>query len=78
MLPTHDVPCPHCNETLYSSLSLENGMDPAGLESPKIQADHSGFYMTCPHCAKRVPLERFTAKGREAFRPAPGVSRGSG
>lgn len=70
MLPTHRVPCPHCSGVLYIALSLDDGINPATPESPKVEADGGGFYMRCPHCAKRVAMERFTAEGREAFRLA--------
>lgn len=70
MLPTHDVPCPHCGGGLYSALSLDDGIAPRTPESPRIEADAAGFYMSCPHCAQRVRMERYTAQGREAFRLA--------
>lgn len=70
MLPTHRVPCPHCAGVLYVALSLDDGINPATPESPKIESDSAGFYMTCPHCRKRVAMERISAEGREAFRLA--------
>ena len=75
MLPTHDVPCPHCGKALYSAVSLDDGFNPLTPESPKVEAEGSGFYMRCPHCAKRVQMERLTAEGREAFRLAGGANR---
>ena len=70
MLPTHDVPCPRCGRALYSAISLDDGVNPGGVESPDVHADNQGFYMTCPGCQVRVRMEKITAAGREAFRLA--------
>jgi predicted RNA-binding Zn-ribbon protein involved in translation (DUF1610 family) len=68
MLPTHEVPCPHCGGTLYTALSLDDAIAPRTPESPRIEADGEGFHMTCPRCGGRVPMERISAEGRQAFR----------
>jgi transcription elongation factor Elf1 len=70
MLPTHDVPCPRCGKPLYSSVSLEDGVDAGAVESPKVEHDASGYFMTCPHCAKRVAMERMVVGKAEAWKPA--------
>jgi hypothetical protein len=70
MLPTHDVPCPHCGKALYSAVSLEDGIDAGAAESPKVEHDERGWYMACPHCAKRVAMERLTAGRAEAWKVA--------
>jgi DNA-directed RNA polymerase subunit RPC12/RpoP len=70
MLPTHDVPCPHCGAALYSATSLDDGINPDTPESPSVQTDAKGFYIQCPKCRSRVPMERFSAEGRDAFRLA--------
>lgn len=70
MLPTHDVPCPRCAKALYSAVSLEDGVDAGAVESPRVERDAAGHYMTCPHCAQRVRMERITAGSAEAWQPA--------
>lgn len=70
MLPTHDVPCPHCGKALYSAVSLENGVDAGAVESPKVERDTRGYYMNCPHCSKRVAMEHMTKGNAEAWKPA--------
>lgn len=77
MLPTHDVPCPHCGAALYSATSLDDGVNPDTPESPNVQTDERGFFLECPHCRKRVQMERFTAEGRDAFRLAGKASAAS-
>jgi len=74
MLPTHDVPCPGCGRALYSSVSLDDGVDAGAVGSPKVEHDGQGDYMKCPHCARRVPMARMTAGNAEAWRPATGRS----
>lgn len=70
MLPTHDVPCPSCGGFLYTSTSLDDGVNTRTPESPRVEADGQGFFMCCPHCRARVQMERYTAEGREAYRLA--------
>lgn len=70
MLPTHDVPCPNCGKALYSSVSLEDGVDAGAVESPKVEHDGQGHYMKCPHCGSRVPMARLKLGNAEAWRPA--------
>jgi sarcosine oxidase delta subunit len=74
MLPTHDVPCPSCGKALYSAVSLDDGVDAGAVESPKVQHDAQGDYMTCPHCAKRIPMARTIVGNAQAWRPAKGAS----
>jgi hypothetical protein len=74
MLPTHDVPCPNCGRALYSSVSLDDGVDAGAVGSPKVEHDMQGDYMKCPHCAKRVPMARMAAGNAEAWKPAKGSS----
>lgn len=70
MLPTHDVPCPHCGKTLFSSTSLEDGVNAGTPESPAVQEDPGGLYMSCPHCAERVPMQRITRGSAVAYQVA--------
>ena len=70
MLPTHDVPCPACAQTLYSAVSLDDGIDAGAVESPRIERDGRGDYMRCPHCGARVAMTRMWAGLAEAWRPA--------
>jgi hypothetical protein len=70
MLPTHDVPCPACAAPLYSAVSLEDGVDAGAVESPKVEHDARGDYMTCPGCKARVPMARMRIGNAEAWRPA--------
>lgn len=51
-------------------MSLDDGINPGGVESPGIHADNAGFFMNCPNCGVRVPMERLEARGKEAFRVA--------
>ncbi len=69
MLPTHDVPCPHCGKALYSAVSLDNGVDAGAVESPQVEADAQGFHMNCPHCGTRIRMERMVVGAAEAWRP---------
>lgn len=70
MLPTHDVPCPACGAPLYSAVSLEDGVDAGAVESPKVEHDARGHYMTCPGCGTRVPMARMRIGKAEAWKPA--------
>jgi hypothetical protein len=70
MLPTHDVPCPACHRALYTAVSLEGGVDAGAVESPKVEHDARGDYMTCPSCKARVPMARMRIGNAEAWRPA--------
>lgn len=70
MLPTHDVPCPHCGKTLFSSTSLEDGVNAGTPESPVVQEDPGGLYMSCPHCAQRVAMQRITRGSAVAYQVA--------
>ena len=69
MLPTHDVPCPGCGKALYSAVSLEDAVDAGAVESPKVEHDAQGHYMSCPHCGKRVPMARLATGKAEAWKP---------
>jgi transcription elongation factor Elf1 len=70
MLPTHDVPCPGCGQPLFSSTSLDDGVNAAAVESPLVEADERGYFLRCPFCATRVAMERVAAKKGSAFRVA--------
>ena len=70
MLPTHDVPCPACGRTLYSAVSLDDGVDAGAVKSPKVEHDAQGDFMCCPHCCARVPMTRMRVGRAEAWRPA--------
>jgi hypothetical protein len=67
MLPTHDVPCPSCGKALFSSVSLEDGVNADTPESPVVQEDAGGLHMHCPFCAARVPMERITRGNEVAY-----------
>jgi len=69
MLPTHDVPCPRCGKPLYSATSLEDAVNAATPEAPKIEHAADGDYLRCPSCRSRVPMERLERDGRSAWRP---------
>lgn len=68
MLPTHEVRCPHCGEALYSSLSLDDAALIGTPETPPVQCIDGHFFLQCPGCGVRVQMERFSARGREAYR----------
>jgi DNA-directed RNA polymerase subunit RPC12/RpoP len=69
MLPTHDVPCPRCGKPLYSATSLEDAVIVSTPESPKVENDDGGYYLRCPACGGRMPMERLEHGGRAAWRP---------
>ena len=69
MLPTHHVPCPRCGKALYSAVSLDDGVDAGAVESPRVESDPDGFHMNCPHCGKRIAMQRMTVGAAEAWRP---------
>jgi endogenous inhibitor of DNA gyrase (YacG/DUF329 family) len=71
MLPTHDVPCPACGEPLFSSTSLDDGINAEAAESPRIETDARGYFIQCPNCRKRVPMERVAVKDAVAYRVSP-------
>ena len=71
MLPTHDVPCPRCGEPLFSSTSLDDGVNAEAAESPRIENDAGGYFIRCPHCRKRVGMERVSVKEAVAYRVSP-------
>jgi DNA-directed RNA polymerase subunit RPC12/RpoP len=68
VLPTHDVPCPHCGSALFSSTSLDDGVNAAVPESPRVEADERGYFLRCPFCSSRVAMERVAATKGAAFR----------
>jgi hypothetical protein len=70
MLPTHPVPCPRCAQPMYWAVSLEDGVDAGAVESPRVERDAQGYFMSCPHCAVRIAMERVTAGSAEAWKPA--------
>ena len=70
MLPTHDVPCPGCGKTLFSAISLEDGVNADTPESPRVQEDPGGLHMNCPHCNARVQMERITRGNAVAYQIA--------
>lgn len=70
MLPTHDVPCPGCGKPLFSSVSLEDGVNADTPESPMVQEDPGGLHMNCPHCGTRVQMERITRGNAVAYQVA--------
>jgi len=69
MLPTHEVPCPRCGKALYSSVSIEDGVNAAVPEAPKLERDDSGYYIRCPHCASRVAMVKLRSGSASAVRP---------
>ena len=71
MLPTHDVPCPRCGKPLFSSTSLDEGVNAAAAESPPVENDAGGYFIHCPHCAKRIRMERVAVDDAVAYRVSP-------
>jgi transcription elongation factor Elf1 len=68
MLPTHDVPCPRCGAALFSSTSLDDAVNAATPESPRVETDERGYFVRCPFCSERVPMERIRAEKGDAYR----------
>jgi DNA-directed RNA polymerase subunit RPC12/RpoP len=70
MLPTHPVPCPRCGAELFSATSLENGVNAAAPQAPKIEHDAQGDFMRCPHCKARVAMRYLHRGDSDAVLPA--------
>jgi DNA-directed RNA polymerase subunit RPC12/RpoP len=68
MLPTHDVPCPHCGKALFSSTSLDDAVNAAVPESPRVESDERGYFVRCPFCSNRIAMERVRAEKGAAYR----------
>lgn len=55
------VPCPCCKKTLYRDTLMQR--DGAGdavwlttPESPRVENNKEGYFITCLHCSKRVVM----------------------
>ena len=70
MLPTHDVPCPHCGQALFSSVSLDEGINEGSPLTPPVEHDAAGDFMRCPSCKARVGVERIVRGGSSEIRLA--------
>jgi hypothetical protein len=55
---------------MYWAVSLEDGVDAGAVESPRVERDAHGYFMSCPHCALRIAMERVTVGSAEAWKPA--------
>jgi len=54
---------------MYSATSLEDAVNAATPETPKIERAADGDYLRCPSCGSRVPMERLERDGGTAWRP---------
>lgn len=54
--PMKNIPCPCCSETLYELRNISGSHAGWALSknSTRLRSDQQGYYMKCPHCAKRV------------------------
>jgi hypothetical protein len=53
-----EVKCPFCSEVLYRRGQLDASVWGKTKDSPPIQNDASGNFIICPHCFRRVAMER--------------------
>ena len=64
------ITCPHCRNMLYA-LEVSKGDGAAQWnvtqDSPAIQADAGGHFVTCRGCAKRVAVEKVSGPGIESW-----------
>jgi len=70
MLPTHDVPCPRYGKAPFSALSLDDGINAATPESPKVEHAPGGYFIHCPFCRERVAVEPISAGSATGFQVA--------
>jgi DNA-directed RNA polymerase subunit RPC12/RpoP len=52
------VKCPRCSLALYQVVAVSRGLNALSGDSPKIQSDVQGYFMTCPHCGERINFTR--------------------
>lgn len=55
------VKCPCCREVLYRQALLAHDIWGKTKDSPGIENDTEGDFMKCPHCRKRIALQRVGA-----------------
>jgi hypothetical protein len=58
MLAGLRVNCPCCSQPLYQVTSIARGLSALSRDSPSIEFDSDGYFMTCRHCRKRIVFER--------------------
>lgn len=69
MSELREIKCPHCSETLFSAGALAPGVLGVTRDSPSLDRDADGDFVVCPHCSRRVVIERITtAVGLPGFR----------
>jgi DNA-directed RNA polymerase subunit RPC12/RpoP len=56
-----EVKCPFCGETLLRRGEVAPGVGAKTVDSPEIEQDAKGDFMNCPHCSRRVAMERITS-----------------
>ena len=67
-----EVKCPFCGHTLYRMGAVAPGVGAKTLDSPHVECDAKGDFMKCPHCSRRVAMERITTgAGLPGIRVAP-------
>lgn len=65
------VNCPHCSQVLYRLGQMdERGVLGKTKDSPSIENDQHGDFMTCPHCQRQVRMERVSSAVGAGFRVA--------
>jgi len=67
------ITCPHCKHILFA-LEMETKGGGAAWnitkDSPAVQNDAAGMFMTCAKCAKRVAVEKVAGPGVDTWKVA--------
>ena len=53
-----EIPCPCCRKPLFVLIEVTKGdtIELVTPESPRVETDDAGSFITCPHCSKRVVM----------------------
>ena len=65
-----EIKCPFCTKTLYRIGLLDTDVWAKTKDSPPINNDAEGDFMICPHCSRRVKMERVPSRVGAGFQVA--------